>query len=83
MIFDPYPPTVGSFILLSVSKSGKFLIPPPLNNADVLNGWSPSLPSTEHTHTHTYPTSVAKGHCMLSHPSMYNPVLTNIVKKSF
>ena len=29
MIFDPYPPTVGSFLLLSVGKFGKFLTPPP------------------------------------------------------
>ena len=39
-IFDPYPPTLGSFLLLSVGKFGTFLIPPPLRNADVLNGWS-------------------------------------------
>ena len=39
-IFDPYPPTVGSFLLLSVGKFGKFLTPSPLSNADVLNGWS-------------------------------------------
>ena len=40
MIFDTYPPTVGSFLLLSVGKFGKFLTPPPLENADVLDGWS-------------------------------------------
>ena len=40
MIFYPYPPPVGSFLLLSVSKIGKFLTPPPLKNADILNGWS-------------------------------------------
>ena len=40
MIFDPYPPTVGSFLLLSIGKFGQFLTPPPLKNADVLNGWS-------------------------------------------
>ena len=40
MIFDPYPPTVCSFLLLSVGKFGKFLTPPPLRHADVLNGWS-------------------------------------------
>ena len=28
-IFDPSPPTVGSFLLLSVGKFGQFLIPPP------------------------------------------------------
>ena len=39
-LFDPYPPTVGSFIVLSVGKFGKFLTPPPLRHADVLNGWS-------------------------------------------
>jgi hypothetical protein len=39
-IFDPYPPTVRSFLLLSIGKFGKFLTPPPLRNADVLNGWS-------------------------------------------
>ena len=39
-IFDPYPPTVGSFLVLSVGKYGKFLTPPPLEHADVLNGWS-------------------------------------------
>ena len=40
MIFDPYPPTVGSFLLLSVGKFCKFLTPPPLQNENVLNGWS-------------------------------------------
>ena len=40
-IFDPYPPTVGNFLVLSVGKFGKFLTPPPLGHADVLNGWSP------------------------------------------
>ena len=39
-IFDPYPPPVGSFLLLSIGKFGQFLTPPPLKNADVLNGWS-------------------------------------------
>ena len=39
-IFDPYPPTVGSFLVLSVGKFGKFLTPPPQEHADVLNGWS-------------------------------------------
>ena len=34
--FDPYPPTVGSFLVLSVGKFGKFLTPPPLEYADVL-----------------------------------------------
>ena len=39
--FWPLPPlTVGSFLLLSVGKFGKFLTPPPLKNADVLNEWS-------------------------------------------
>ena len=38
--FDPYLPTVGSFLVLSVGKFGKFLTPPPLEHADVLNGWS-------------------------------------------
>ena len=38
-IFDPYPPTVGSFLLLFVGKFGKILTPPPLKNANVLNGW--------------------------------------------
>ena len=38
--FDTYPFTVGSFLLLSVGKFGKFLTPPFLKNADVLNGWS-------------------------------------------
>ena len=38
--FWPLPPSVGSFFLLSVSKFGKFLTPPSLKNADVLNGWS-------------------------------------------
>ena len=42
-IFDPYPPTVGSFLVLSVGKFGKFLTPPPLRHADVLNGWSLTL----------------------------------------
>ena len=32
--------TVGRFLLLSVGKFGKFLTPPPLENGDVLNGWS-------------------------------------------
>ena len=40
MIFDPYPPAFGSFLLLSVGKFGKFLTPPSLKNADDLNGWS-------------------------------------------
>ena len=40
MIFDPYPPTVGSFLLLSYGKFGKFLTPAPLRDADVLNEWS-------------------------------------------
>ena len=41
-IFDPYPSPIGSFLLLSVSKFGQFLTPPPPTpkNADVLNGWS-------------------------------------------
>ena len=39
-ILDPSPPTVGSFLVLSVGKFGKFLTPPPLRHADVLNGWS-------------------------------------------
>ena len=40
-IFDPYPPTASSFLLLSVGKFGKFLTPPPpLEHADVLYGWS-------------------------------------------
>ena len=39
-IFDPYPPSVGSFLLLSVGKFGQFFTPPPLRCADVLNGWS-------------------------------------------
>jgi hypothetical protein len=38
--FRPLPPTVGSFYVLSVGKFGKFLTPPPLRHADVLNGWS-------------------------------------------
>ena len=38
-IFDPYPLPVGSFLLLSVGKFDKFLTPPALKNADVLNGW--------------------------------------------
>ena len=46
-IFDPHPPPVGSFLLLSVGKFGQFLTPPPgapsLKNADVLNGWSHRL----------------------------------------
>ena len=41
MIFDPYTPSVGSFLLLSIGKFGQFLTLPPLKNADVLNGWSP------------------------------------------
>ena len=28
-IFDPYPPPVGSFLLLFVGKFGQFLTPPP------------------------------------------------------
>ena len=35
-IFDPYPPPVGSFLLLSVGKFGQFLTPSPLKNDDVL-----------------------------------------------
>ena len=35
-IFDPYPPPVGSFLLLSELDSE----PTSLKNADVLNGWS-------------------------------------------
>ena len=42
-IFDPYPPTVGSFLVLSVGKFVQFLTPPPLWHADVLNGWSPCI----------------------------------------
>ena len=38
--FDPYPPTVGSFLVLSVGKFRKFLTPPPLEHADLLNWWS-------------------------------------------
>ena len=38
--FWPLPLTVGSFLLLSVGQFGKFLTPPPLKNADILNGWS-------------------------------------------
>ena len=37
----PYPPTVGTFLVLSVGKFGKFLTPSPLEHADILNGWSP------------------------------------------
>ena len=40
--FWPLPPPVGSFLLLSIGKFGKFLTPPPLKNAYVLNGWSPT-----------------------------------------
>ena len=41
MIFDPYPPPVGSFLLLSVGKYSNFLTPPPfLKSADGLDGWS-------------------------------------------
>ena len=39
MIFEPYPPPVGSFLLLSVGKFGQFFTHPPLKNADILNGW--------------------------------------------
>ena len=39
-IFDPYPPTVGSFLVLSIGKFGQFFTPPPLKHANVLNGWS-------------------------------------------
>ena len=42
-IFYHYAPTFGSFLILSVGKFGKFLIPLPLKNADVLNGWSLSV----------------------------------------
>ena len=38
-IFDPYLHPVGSFILLSFGKFGKFF-DPSLKNATVLNGWS-------------------------------------------
>ena len=38
----PASPTVGSFLLLSVGKFGKFLTPSPLKNADVLNELPPS-----------------------------------------
>ena len=41
--FDPHPPTVACFLVLSVGKFGKFLTPPPLEHADVLNGWSHTL----------------------------------------
>ena len=34
--FGPYPPTVGSFLVLSVGKFGKFLTPPSLIHANVL-----------------------------------------------
>ena len=46
--FWPLPSSVGSFLLLFIGKYGKFLTPPPLKNADVLNGWSliASLPYT-------------------------------------
>ena len=36
----PTLPTVSSILLQSGGKFGKFLTPSPLNNADVLNGWS-------------------------------------------
>ena len=39
-IFDPYPPPVGNFLLLSIGKFDQFLTPPPLEHADVLDGWS-------------------------------------------
>ena len=38
--FWSLPPPVGSFLLLSIGQFCKFLTPPPLKNADVLNGWS-------------------------------------------
>ena len=37
---DPYPPTVGRFLVLSIIKFDKFLTPPPLKHADALNAWS-------------------------------------------
>ena len=45
--FWPLPPSVGSFLLLSVGKFGQFLTPPSLRNADVLNGWSLKQASTK------------------------------------
>ena len=38
--FWPLPPSVGIFLLLSVGKFGKFLIPPPKKNTEILNAWS-------------------------------------------
>ena len=41
VLIKPFvPPTVCSFLVLSVGKFGKFLTPPPLRHDDVLNGWS-------------------------------------------
>ena len=41
MIFDPYPPTVGSFFTTIRRQIWQIFDPsPPLKNADVLNGWS-------------------------------------------
>ena len=40
-IFDPYPPTVGSFLLLSVGKFCKFLTPPPPNKCRLLKWMVP------------------------------------------
>ena len=36
----PTPLQSAVFLVLSVGKFGKFLTPPPLEHADVLNGWS-------------------------------------------
>ena len=44
MIFDPDPPLLAVFYsILPVGKFGQFLIPHPLKNADVLNGWVPIM----------------------------------------
>ena len=51
-IFDPYPSPIGSFLLLSVSKFGQFLTPPPAN---ILNGWSHSSKIIKLLRLNNYP----------------------------
>ena len=58
-IFDPYPPTVGSFLLLSVGKFGKFLTPYPPKRCRRLKWMVPlSCPRAVSGLSHGYPRAV-------------------------
>ena len=45
--FWPLPPSGGSFLLLSIDKFDHFLTLPPLQIADVINGWSMDVATSQ------------------------------------